>query len=155
MTKGKKLKADYGQDVPWLVRTYLLSGTVLAGICVWLILRGARIVFSSRIGKLRVSAALLDDLHLQGDETVLDLGCGSGLLLVGAAKRLPRGRAVGIDLWSQIDQGNNSRAATLANAQIEGVTDRVEVAVGDRCAVADDSAERPLRGAAGLESWAA
>jgi arsenite methyltransferase len=128
---GKKLEADYGQDVPWLVRTYLLSGTVLAGIGVWLILRGARIVFSSRIGKLRVSAALLDDLHLQGDETVLDLGCGSGLLLINAAKRLPQGRAVGIDLWSQIDLGNNSRQTTLANARLEGVQDRVEVRDGD------------------------
>jgi cyclopropane fatty-acyl-phospholipid synthase-like methyltransferase len=37
-------------------------------------------------------------LDLRGDETVLDVGPGHGLLLIGAAKRLPRGRAMGIDL---------------------------------------------------------
>ena len=41
------------------------------------------------------------------------------------------GRAVGIDLWSEIDQSGNSREATLRNAEIEGVADRVEVRDGD------------------------
>jgi arsenite methyltransferase len=70
-------------------------------------------------------------LNLRGDEAILDVGCGHGLLLIGAAKRLPRGRAVGIDLWSQVDQGNNSREATLRNAALEGVAERVEVRDGD------------------------
>jgi ubiquinone/menaquinone biosynthesis C-methylase UbiE len=74
---------------------------------------------------------VLDGLQLAGDETLLDVGCGHGLLLIGAAKRLPRGRAVGIDLWSQVDQGNNSKEATLRNAELEGVADRVEVHTGD------------------------
>jgi arsenite methyltransferase len=51
--------------------------------------------------------------------------------LIGAAKRLARGRAFGIDLWSQVDQGDNSRAATLRNAEIEGVAGRVELHDGD------------------------
>ena len=86
---------------------------------------------SSLFGKFRVRNRLLSGLHLRGDETVLDVGCGHGMLLIGAAKLLPRGRAVGIDLWSQVDQSNNSRGATLRNAQLEGVAGRVEVRDGD------------------------
>jgi arsenite methyltransferase len=51
--------------------------------------------------------------------------------LIGAAKRLPQGRAVGIDLWSQKDQSDNRREATLENAALEGVAERVEVQDGD------------------------
>jgi ubiquinone/menaquinone biosynthesis C-methylase UbiE len=86
---------------------------------------------SSLVGKFRARDRLLDNLHLRGDETVLDVGCGHGLLLIGAAKRLPRGRAVGLDLWSQKDQAANSREATLKNAEIEDVKSRVEVRDGD------------------------
>jgi arsenite methyltransferase len=86
---------------------------------------------SSYYGKFRARDRLLDSLHLRGDETVLDVGCGHGLLLIAAAKRVPRGRSIGIDLWSQVDQGNNSREATVQNATWEGVAERVEVRDGD------------------------
>ena len=43
----------------------------------------------------------------------------------------PTGRAIGVDIWSQRDQGENSAAATLANAAAEGVADRVDVREGD------------------------
>jgi arsenite methyltransferase len=82
---------------------------------------------SSYYGKFRARNRLLDSLHLGGDEIVLHVGCGHGLLLIAAAKRLPRGRSIGIDLRSQVDQGNDSREATLENAKLEGVADRVEV----------------------------
>ena len=88
-------------------------------------------VASSRFGKLRACDRLLDHLAFAGDETVLDVGCGHGLMLIGAARRLPRGRAIGIDLWSQTDQYANSASATLANAGIEGVGARVGVQDGD------------------------
>jgi ubiquinone/menaquinone biosynthesis C-methylase UbiE len=87
--------------------------------------------WSSRVGKFRERDALLDRLRLRGDETVLDVGPGHGLLLIGAARRLPDGRAVGIDLWSQADQADNSRDALLANARLAQVDGRVEVHDGD------------------------
>jgi ubiquinone/menaquinone biosynthesis C-methylase UbiE len=62
---------------------------------------------------------------------VLDVGCGRGLLLNAAARRVPIGRAVGIDLWLTKDQSGNRPEATLANARAEGVADRVEVQTGD------------------------
>ena len=68
---------------------------------------------------------------MAGTEAVLDLGCGRGLLLIGAARRLTSGRATGLDLWNSEDLTGNSAEATLANAGREGVADRVEVRTGD------------------------
>ncbi len=150
-------RADYGLDAPGIVRGFLLGGgaamlvgaglllwgaslsnRLLGGLGIYVLFMGAcflgtsgLMLRSSRVGKLRARDRLLDNLHLVGNEQVLDLGCGRGLLLIGAAKRLPQGRAVGIDLWSQKDQASNSKAATLANAAKEGVAERVEVHDGD------------------------
>jgi arsenite methyltransferase len=88
-------------------------------------------VRSSRVGKLWERDRILDGLDLRGDERVLDVGCGRGLLLIGAAKRLTTGRAVGVDLWRRQDQAGNDPAATMANATAEGVAERVELRDGD------------------------
>jgi len=42
--------------------------------------------------------AALDRLPLDGDETVLDAGCGSGRITETLIGRLPRGRAIGVDM---------------------------------------------------------
>jgi arsenite methyltransferase len=152
-----KQKPDYGLDAPGVFRGLLMGGLVAAivGFCSarWALrghsgpllgvafaiqnsgigcLIGAAMMFaSSRYGKFRARDRLLNRLSLHGEETLLDLGCGHGLLLIGAAKLLTTGRAVGIDLWSQVDQSNNSRAATLRNAALAGVADRVAVHDGD------------------------
>ena len=42
--------------------------------------------------------AVLDRLPLRGDETVLDAGCGSGRITETLIQRLPRGRAIGVDM---------------------------------------------------------
>jgi trans-aconitate 2-methyltransferase len=45
----------------------------------------------------RWGAAVLDRLELDGDESVLDAGCGSGRVTEILASRLPRGRVVALD----------------------------------------------------------
>jgi len=107
----------------------ILIAGIIAGLA--LLLSAFIMVRSSQLGKLKQREKLMDLLALRGDEAVLDVGCGRGLLLVAAAKRLPRGRAVGIDLWSARDLSGNSAEATLANAAAEGVAERVEVKTGD------------------------
>ena len=41
--------------------------------------------------------AVIDDLNLRGDETVLDAGCGSGSVTFDLLERLPRGRIYAVD----------------------------------------------------------
>jgi ubiquinone/menaquinone biosynthesis C-methylase UbiE len=150
-------RADYGLDAPGVVRTLSILGiiAVVLGIAaghgslgiparlalsigsalVWagwaMIASSLLMILSSRHGKVRARDAMLDRLGFTGNEIVVDIGCGHGLMLIGAAKRIPNGKAIGIDLWSQVDQKSNSAAATLANAKAEGVSDRVEVRDGD------------------------
>ena len=86
---------------------------------------------SSRDGKLRLREQLLDQLALKGDEKVLDIGCGRGLLAIGAAKRLKTGKVTGIDVWNPQDLSGNSADAAKENAKAEGVADRVRFEPGD------------------------
>ena len=88
-------------------------------------------VHFTRAGKFAVWADLLDRLELKGDERLLDIGCGRGAVLLMAAQRLPRGRAVGVDVWSTKDQSGNAEQVTRQNAELEGVADRVELHTAD------------------------
>ncbi len=94
---------------------------------------GAWMFLDSKYGKVRERERLLNLLTWTGRERVLDVGCGRGLLLVGAAKRLTAGQgsAAGIDLWQQQDLAGNRPEAALENARLEGVADRVEVHTAD------------------------
>ena len=150
-------KADYGLDGPPVIRGFALVGValVVVGGLVYLLLDTVQpllawillscsivagllsflsaglMVRSSKVGKLRQRENLMDLVNLRGDEMVLDVGCGRGLLLNMAAKRLTTGKAVGIDLWQAEDLTDNRPEATLANAEAEGVADRVEVQTAD------------------------
>lgn len=157
MSKFTYTNGDYGIDAPPVVRNLFLAGIgcIVAGVAlhyflapiqagialtilVWGLLAGASTIvtaalmlWSSKIGKLQFREKLMDSLGMRGTETVLDVGCGRGLLLNAAARRLTTGKAVGIDLWQSADQSGNHPDATLANARAEGVADRVEVKTGD------------------------
>ena len=88
-------------------------------------------VWTTRRGKFIVWGELLDGLALRGNERLLDVGCGRGAVLMLAAKRLPTGRAVGVDLWSTNDQSGNGELAARHNADLEGVAGRVELHTAD------------------------
>ena len=156
----ERQKVDYGQDAPGLLQKYLLWGELLSIggeflTCMfsrrkssvqhllflfgWItrlvgfafFMRGLVMIWSSRVSKVQAANQILDNLDLQGNETILDLGCGRGLLLIEAAMRLPHGKAIGVDLWSNVDQADNSKQATLENAQARGVIERIFVLDGD------------------------
>ncbi|MCE9579259.1 MAG: class I SAM-dependent methyltransferase [Deltaproteobacteria bacterium] len=78
-------------------------------------------------GKFAHRDRLLSEVSWRGDERVLDVGTGGGLLAIGAARRAPRGRAIGIDIWQREDLSGNTRDRAIANARLEGVGDRVEI----------------------------
>lgn len=113
--------------VPW-ARYIIIPALWLGGI--FLVQCGV-MLWGSKVGKLRLRDKILNSIAWRGEERVLDVGCGHGLMLLGAAKRLTSGRAIGIDIWSQEDQKSNSVGATMENARREGVNDRVEILNAD------------------------
>jgi SAM-dependent methyltransferase len=143
-------KPDYGQDSPAIVAGLLAASGLAFVIALsaprflalpvrWIgvaggiyFLQGALgMAYYSRVGKVRLRERLLDAIPWKGDERVLDVGCGRGLLLVAAARRLTTGRATGVDLWIPGAVSGNHPQAVLENAALEGVADRVEVKEGD------------------------
>lgn len=163
MPNDKDMKPDYGLDAPGVIRNLVL--VALIGFAVWgsavlgwwsgvITLGNVRIalgwmvwpattcalmaiwmVWDSRIGKVRDRERLLDNIAWSGAERVLDIGCGRGLMLIGAAKRLTTGTATGIDLWQAEDLTGNRPEATLENAGREGVADRIDVRTADMRAI--------------------
>jgi ubiquinone/menaquinone biosynthesis C-methylase UbiE len=117
----------------WLAegRPAMVSAAAPGVAALWLFLNAGTFVHTTRAGKFAVWAELLDRLELKGDERLLDIGCGRGAVLLMAAKHLPRGRAVGVDLWSTRDQSGNAEAVTRQNAALEDVAERVELHTGD------------------------
>jgi arsenite methyltransferase len=142
---------DYGLDSPALTRSWFhrAGWTLALGLLVWIINReqypataaellavltlialacaavAAYRTYSSRTGKLQLREQLLDQLALKGDEKVLDVGCGLGLMTIGVAKRLKTGRATGIDVWSTEELSGNSLDAAKQNAKLERLSERV------------------------------
>jgi len=143
---------DYGIDAPGVIRNLLLIGLALLAVSVFmgklgkagprlrptmivtgaiLVAEGLAMLAYSKIGKFRHRDRMLAKIAWRGDEQVLDVGTGRGVLLIGAAKRLSSGKAVGIDIWSSKDLSANAMDATYANAELEGVRGLVELKTED------------------------
>ena len=111
-----------------LTRILSVNGLITAIIC---LIMAFWMIASSKWLKQRVARALLDSRAWRGDEVVLDVGCGRGLVAVAAARRVPRGKVTGVDIWQEVDLGGNSPEAIRANAEAAGVSDRLSVDTGD------------------------
>jgi len=143
------LCGDYGFDAPYIpiglaiatVLAFCVAAILFANSFWWFAISSlvgavvfalstTNFLWTTRRGKFIVWSELLDTLALRGDERLLDVGCGRGMVLILAAKRLPAGHAFGVDLWTA-DQSGNSEQVTLRNAEIEGVRDRIELHTAD------------------------
>jgi SAM-dependent methyltransferase len=143
------IKPDYGIDAPAVMRNFFLIGGLCLLFAIFsprilhlgpveldarsffypaasLIIAGLLFLLYVKVGKFRHRDFMLNMHSWRGDENVLDVGCGRGLLLAGAAKRIASlngtGHATGIDVWSNVDMGGNSAAATVHNLDLEGIS---------------------------------
>jgi arsenite methyltransferase len=148
---------DYGLDAPLLVKSMYsrAAWTFVFGFALWfmnrveypapalsllaaLVLIGSAfcaagwiMTWSSRNGKLHLRDQLVEMLALQGDEKVLDAGCGLGLMSIGVARRLKTGKITAADVWDPNVLSGNSADGARANAKREGVADRIRFEQGD------------------------
>ena len=125
---GTALAAVFG-------RTAVVASTVLTLVGVGLLAWGCSLIAYALRGKFTVRDRMLGLVTWRGDERVLDVGTGRGLLMIGAAKRLEAGAAVGLDVWRSFDLTGNTRESALGNAALEQVYTRVKVMDGDARAV--------------------
>lgn len=155
----KSSKANYGQDVPVFVFLFFIIGLffIVLGTVLFIVLGesqpilaailgvllgviglsvvagGLTLIWASRSGKYQMRDRIMGQLDFRGDEQVLDVGCGAGLLLIGAARRLTSGKATGVDIWDKNLEYGNSPDNVRENARIEGVADRIVVRDGNAC----------------------
>jgi len=141
---------DYGFDAPNVLLTLTAIGLVFlaiavvlaafhlgfwaipaAAISLFVLLGVASFTYTTRRGKFVVWAQILEGLQLRGDERVLDMGSGRGAIQLMAAQLVPRGQAVGLDLWRSADQSGNAAAVASRNAQSEGVAGNTAFETGD------------------------
>jgi arsenite methyltransferase len=144
----KASKPDYGIDAPNVIRNLFVAGgcaLVLALFTPALLHIGsmqislhatAWVVFIScaggallmllyaKVGKFRHRDRMLRLHNWRGDERVLDVGTGRGLLLIGAARMLTTGHAAGIDIWNKADLSGNALDQTERNLAVEGVAEK-------------------------------
>jgi arsenite methyltransferase len=141
-------KPDYGIDAPGVIRNLLIAAAVSLlialfspallhfgsvdfaphsmfwSICVSCALSALLMLLYAKAGKFLHRDKILNLRTWRGDEQVLDIGTGRGLLLVGAARRLTTGHATGIDIWNREDLSGNSLDRTEQNLAAEGVTQK-------------------------------
>ena len=150
-------KPSYGIDAPGVIRNLLVIGVVCLLLALAIsfelhlgpfVLGGSFFFWPGAILTGEALLMLLYSLHgkfahrdrmlaahsWRGDEQVLDVGTGRGLMLIGAAKRLTGGHATGIDIWNKEDLSGNSATATQDNLEIEGVA--------NRCSLVNEGAQR-------------
>lgn len=148
-TKESKQKPDYGIDAPGVIRNLLLIGLAILILILifpvikigqvsilsvyfmypgcYFLLTGLLMLLYSLYGKYYHRDRLLNMIGWTGQEQVLDVGTGKGLLMIGAAKRLTSGRSIGIDIWNEEDLTGNEVASVVRNVRIEGVEANTEI----------------------------
>jgi len=149
-TEDKMNKTNYGFDAPAIMRNMIIVGAllttvgflvltfneniilkygsfliILVGIILF-ILGNSMCIYGIK-GKFRMRDFILSKIIWKGDETVLDIGTGLGLYMIGAAKYLKTGKSYGIDIWRAEDLSDNSIENAYRNAVLESVRDKVEI----------------------------
>ena len=108
-----------------VVRYGVLTLSLVLGLgylAIYLLIRN----FTNLDRRIKDRDFLLKQIPWKGNEKVLDVGCGNGILILSAAKQLTTGHAIGVDMWTE-NSGNNTKEVFESNAALEGVQDKVEI----------------------------
>jgi arsenite methyltransferase len=147
-------KPNYGFDAPSIMRNLIIFGILILSIAIAipffsaipilkygsyfllltgtiLFILGASMYWYGIKGKYVMRDFMLQKINWNGNENVLDIGAGTGLLMNGAAKFLSTGKSVGIDIWRAEDLSDNTIENTLKNAVLESVQDKIEIKTED------------------------
>ena len=125
-------RSTWFKDLPVVFLVCAIVGLILT---LYGLFMASYMTYSSRIGKLKTRDFLLNEAgkYIKWNEIsqTLDIGCGKGLLLIGAVKRLKTGVSIGIDIWNSNDQSENKESSTLQNAYMEGVIEKINLLTAD------------------------
>ncbi len=117
---GVALSTFPGLSLKIMAFVLLLCGLLVVLVC-------GSYLYYTKLGKLHRRDKMLSMINWKGNEKVLDVGTGRGLLMIGAAKKLTLGKSIGIDIWNSGDMHSNTYQNTMRNAGLEGVLEKVEV----------------------------
>ncbi len=143
-------KINYGIDAPVVIRNLLMIGGALILISVFLpsigystlsgliahmvfwpglfmVVEGLLMLLYAKWGKFRHRDRMLSLFPWRGDENVLDVGAGLGLLMIGVAKRLTMGKSYGIDIFNSYDLSSNTLRQLKTNIRLEEVEEKTIV----------------------------
>jgi len=147
-THDTNLWANYLPRIPWLVKITsnlgailllytLLFGTSLSNFTkLFFYIASATAFFIWAVTfylvqwrwqrRSAIRDEMINAIPWQGNEKILDVGCGTGLVLNKAAQKLTTGTALGIDIWKE-HGGGGTFNLLIENARLEGVADKIEV----------------------------
>jgi ubiquinone/menaquinone biosynthesis C-methylase UbiE len=148
-------KIDFGIDAPTAIRNLFITsfsalivfiGSIILipvnllitifEICLLLVFFSTLIIpvfmiISSKYSKISNRDKLLERVNLNGEETILDIGCGRGLFAIGAAAKITTGKVYGIDIWNSKDLSENAETSIDKNIRVSGLEKLVELRTED------------------------